>query len=231
MVQLAIKSILNGMNSPMKAQNTRIAAERYVYTPRRLERVIFPCSVGTVVEVHPKRAETHSLIRYPSPDGRACSWVGRPPLFFAFLVGIGCRRGFAHSSCADVDRFDHSPGITLSAPTNFAPKKRGKHLCELPRQFSQAFWPLAGLQPVATPSVSRPYWGAQRAPEQQLFWTAILPLARSSARPATWHSVRPTHRNAPSMSHPNRGWISQKATSDHRSAMRRWSFLCFAEAA
>lgn len=199
------KTAADGMISPKADRNTRIAAECCASLRHRLERALIQCSLNIVVEAHPKWAETHSLIRYPSPDGRTWSWVDRPPLFSAAGVEAVHRRGFAHCRHVGMDRFDQRSRMPLSARINTAHKQRGEYLCELPKQLLQASWPLAGWRHAATPWASKPLSAALRAPVRRLYWMATFSLARSSARPATWPSVRPIRPNVADLRRLDRG--------------------------
>ena len=194
------RSAKHGVFSRISAGNTRIAAELLGGVPCQLEHLTIQCSLIPVVEVLPQRAETHSLIRYPSPDGRAWTRLVRPPLFFTCDGSVQNRRGFAQHGCTRALSFDPRAGIPLSARINFAQIKQGKTRCEQPKPYLRVFWPLAGWRPVATPSANRHSLGPVRGLGRRLFWTAISPLARLSARPAMWRSVRPTPPNAAKLS-------------------------------
>ena len=79
---MAAQSVLKtGMKLPTLCGITQNTADAGVMRGQAFSTVRIRGNVKHVVAAYPQWAETHSLIRYPSPERRSCIILCRPPLF------------------------------------------------------------------------------------------------------------------------------------------------------
>ena len=186
----------NGAFLPMGCANTRNTADAVAGRFIRLEGSNFAGSIKTVVAAPPQWAETHSLIRYPSPYGRSCTFWCRPPFFHFIRMTYGDRRGIAQNPAVPANDFDRGVGMALNRGTSGQMTKRGSSRCDSPSYSSCPSWRLPAFLPVATRWASRRLSG--QAPVRAPRWssTAASPAARLSALRGTSPIARPIHAAA-----------------------------------
>ena len=183
---------------------TRNAADAGMRLIPRLANEDFRGTLGHVVEVLPQGAETHSLIRYPSPYGRFCASLCRPPSFPARKPARVRRRSVANSAHPDRQPFDFASEMTLSFAT-YKQQTRGSHRCEPVIGPFLAFARCSGLEPAAKTSPSRPCSAPERARARRLCSAVRSPRARLSERPETSPIARPIRSAATKEIRPARG--------------------------
>lgn len=174
---------------------TQITADHAKAVRSHLAQREIAGSLEIVVAAFPQWAETYRLNRYPSPDGRPCTEMYRPPFFAASPMDCAGKRGVAQTRSFLRQRFDARDGMALSADTHDI-NARGELRCSsvILSRFPSSCW--ARLQPAV---IRRPNRPCSAVPPVQA-------LRRSSGdrslqgRPwgprATWRSARFTRKNA-----------------------------------
>ncbi len=186
----------NGAFLPMSCANTRNTADAVVRGVIPLEGAIFAGSIKTVVAAPPQWAETHSLIRYPSPYGRSCTFWCRPPFFRLNEMAYPDRRGIAQSTVPGVIGFDRRKGMAFYPATPGQRTQWGSNRCISPSFSYCRSWRL----PASVRAVTR--WASRRLSAQgpvrapRLCLMAASPVARLSARRAMSPIARPIHAAA-----------------------------------
>lgn len=181
---------------PMTCGFTRNAADVVALFSIRLENRGIVCSVNGVVEALPQGAETLSLIRYPSPEGRLCALWCKPPTFLFGAAGRRDRRSFAVIGSRVQTGFDDGRGLALSVRKKPNNKIRGKLRCS---RFLQKPWqsrPLSACRPAAIQFLNRLFWGAAPERSQARSLAAVSLPVQLSARQGTSSIARPTQAAA-----------------------------------
>ena len=176
---------------PIEFENTRNTADAISTRAIPLDRPLIEGSIDLVVAVPPQWAETHSLIRYPSPYGRSRAFTHRPPFFLRAARILRNRRRVAINHGASVFGFDRSGAIALNRATINQNKTRGFIRCVSNPHSSCLPWPSSGLRPAATHLANRLLSAQAPGPARRLSSAAALQRAPLSARRATSLIVRP----------------------------------------
>lgn len=181
----------SGAFLPSRRAFTRNMADHRVAERRGLALVAPRDTVTGVVEARPQGAWTLCPIRYPSPVGRLCAKRSKPPVFPFLSKSWLLRRGSAHGMAQRGSGFDAGRALTHSRGWFATAQWRGQNTCTdcfygVPRLSG---WP--GLRPAVKVCLNRRFWAPVPAPVRRPFSMAALPLARLSARPATWPIARP----------------------------------------
>ncbi len=201
-----------GMILPTGCGFTQNTAETRVLGRLRLVSAWIGCSVVRVVEALPLRAETHRLIRYPSPDGRSCTGLCGSPLFCCISNSWASRRGVAQIHPDPFNRFDRRSRFALCAHINVTQTEWDKSPCE------PCFSPLRGFQfSAACQAVARRFRNRRfSAPDQALprrpFWMATSQPGLSLARQGTLRIA---------------SFIQAAVTDFHRAVDARTTLPCF----
>lgn len=207
-----LADVITGIFLPKGCVFTRNTADTGIGRIQPLADGEFEGSVRHVVEALPQWAETHSLIRYPSPDRRSCTWLCRPPLFSPACAWSPGRRQLAQKRLVCQQSFDLAPKMTLSAVIN-EQEKRGNRTCEPVIGSFLAYSRLAALRPVAKTSPGRRSSARVRARALRLSWADPSPRAPSLAPRATSPIARST-RTAANLIRPARGTREPFWTTD-----------------
>ncbi len=170
---------------PLGDGYTRKLADAVAVCRICLDRPKIACTIVSVVAAPPQWAETHSLIRYPSPDGRSCAVWCRPPFFRFELVRFRTRRGLAHTGLFSIKTFDAARKIGFTAGAVKKIKIRGKILCVSLSSLCYAWlhWPV--LRRAATQFLNRPCWGLVPGQARRLSLMATSVRGPSSVAPQT----------------------------------------------
>ena len=197
---------------PMSCEFTRNTADAVVQRHTHLAYSAIGCSISIVVAAPPQWAETHSLIRYPSPYGRSCTFLCRPPFFLFNRTAYRNRRGIAQSRGFASNDFDQRSGMTFTLAITFRERVRCLRRC-VSRSFScYPSWRSPALQPAVTRLANKPLSVLAPARARHLWSAETLPVARLSAPGRTSPTARHSRVAARNFTHLITGAVNLKRT-------------------
>ncbi len=186
----------SGAFLPKGCANTRNAADviRADFIP--LDHPMIAGNVGIVVAAPPQWAETHSLIRYPSPYGRSCTLWCRPPFFLAMQKKCRHRRALAQAGGRKAIDFDQSARMALNLRNDNQEQKRGFDRCGSHSYLSFRWSRLPAFRHVGTLLANRRSSVPGPVRAQHLWSEATSPAARLSVPGRTSPIARPSQAAA-----------------------------------
>ncbi len=180
-----------GTIMPMVRNYARNTADTCIQIAKGLEHAGITGRFMTVVAASPQGAGTHSLNRYPSPYGRLCAFLHRPPFFLHKSTGYVDKRGFAGIGESVTHDFDRGCGIALNGARGRCKTERVIAGCSFLSYFYYRFWRFLPLLPVVIPCWNRALSAVARVLARRLCWTGMLQRGPLSARLAMSPIVRP----------------------------------------
>ncbi len=183
--RIAAGSLWSGANLRMTCKFTRSLADLDARRSGHLARRCFAVSVDIVVAGLPQGSETLSLNRYPSPDGRSCAMLRRPPFFDENSKCYSDRRSVAQSGSARLSGIANACDGATGRGTSPLHDTRGPDQCTQPTRQALPASSSSPLPGAAAPFPSRLFSVRAQVPALRPCLTVTLRRVPSSVRPAT----------------------------------------------